>query len=191
MALSIMTHALLAALLAGAVISDLRSRRIPNALVLAGIGLAIVVHAIAIASGSMPVAGRAWWAPLAGLLVGFISLLPLYLARITGAGDVKLMAMSGAFIGAGNVPAAILYTFMAGGALALLFMFGRGVAAQTLANVRFMLTDWVVRASNGQGARLEPLQTTAARLPYALAIALGTGASLLWPLSRFTHGAAA
>jgi len=75
-----------------------------------------------------------------------------------------------------------LYTLLAGGALSLAFMLGRGVAAQTLANVRLLLTDWALRATTGQGARLAPLQTTAARLPYAVAIALGTGAALLWPL---------
>ena len=99
-----------------------------------------------------------------------------------GAGDVKLMAMVGAFIGAPAVLVATLYTLLAGGVLSLLFMLGRGVAAQALANVRFILTDWALRAANGQGARLAPLETTAARLPYGVAIALGTGAALIWPL---------
>ena len=56
------------------------------------------------------------------------------------------------------------------------------MAAQTLANVRFILTDWAQRATTGQGARLAPLEHTAARLPYAVAIALGTAAALTWPL---------
>jgi prepilin peptidase CpaA len=178
-----MTHALLTALLLVAVVSDLRSRRIPNTLVLAGLAVAFIVHTIALGMGSVPLAGRTWWAPLAGLLTGLALLMPLYLLHATGAGDVKLMAMVGAFIGVQPVLTATLYTLVAGGLLSLVFMFGRGVAAQTLANVRFLLTDWALRASSGQGARLAPLQTTAARLPYAVAIALGTGAALLWPLA--------
>lgn len=178
-----MTHMLLIALLLGAVVTDLRSRRIPNALVVAGVVLAFITHTIALASGSVPLAGRTWWAPLTGLLTGLASLMPLYLLHATGAGDVKLMGMVGAFVGAPTVLSAVLYTLLAGGLLSLVFMFGRGVAAQTLANVRFLLTDWALRASTGQGARLAPLQTTAARLPYAVAIALGTGAALLWPLA--------
>lgn len=178
-----MTHVLLTALLLSAVIVDLRSRRIPNTLVLTGLVLAFIAHTVALGTGSMPLAGPAWWAPLAGLLTGLASLLPLYLLQATGAGDVKLMAMVGAFIGVQSVLTATLYTLLAGGLLSLVFMLGRGVTAQTLTNVRFLLTDWALRASTGQGARLAPLQTTAARLPYAVAIALGTGAALLWPLA--------
>ncbi len=179
----------LAALLVTAVASDLRSRRIPNTLVVTGFGLALTAHAITMNTSALPLAGAAWWAPLAGLAAGFALLLPLYLLRATGAGDVKLMAMVGAFVGAPTVLAATLYTLLAGGLLSLVFMLGRGVAAQTLANVRFMLTDWAQRVGTGQGARLAPLQTTAARLPYAVAIALGTGAALLWPLGTIMTGA--
>ncbi len=178
-----MALVLLAALLVAAVVADLRSRRVPNALVLVGLMLAFTTHTIALVAGFAPLAGAAWWSPLTGLLTGLASLMPLYLLRATGAGDVKLMAMVGAFIGVQPVLTATLYTLLAGGLLSLVFMLGRGVAAQTLANVRFLLTDWALRASSGQGARLAPLQTTAARLPYAVAIALGTGAALLWPLT--------
>jgi prepilin peptidase CpaA len=179
----IVIYALLTALLLVAVMADLRSRRIPNSLVLTGLLLAFIAHATAQVAGSSPLAGPSWWSPLIGLLTGLALLMPLYLLRATGAGDVKLMGMVGAFIGAQPVLTATLYTLLAGGLLSLVFMLGRGVAAQTLANVRFLLTDWALRASSGQGARLAPLQTTAARLPYAVAIALGTGAALLWPLA--------
>jgi prepilin peptidase CpaA len=172
----------LTSLLLGAVVVDLRSRRIPNALAMSGIGVAFVIQIVAIGARIEPLAGNAWWSPLAGMAVGFALLLPLHLLGATGAGDVKLMAMVGAFVGTSTVLTATLYTLLAGGLLSLLFMLGRGVAAQTLANVRVMLTDWALRATIGQGARLAPLQTTAARLPYAVAIALGTGAALLWPL---------
>ena len=173
---------LLAALLLAALVTDLRSRRIPNSLVLAGLTLALGGHALAFAHPALPLAGAAWWAPLAGLATGFALLLPLYLLRAMGAGDVKLMAMVGSFIGPGSAATAVLYTLLAGGLLSLAFMCGRSVAAQTFANLRFLLTDWAVRASGGQGVRLLPLQTTAVRLPYALAIAVGTAAALLWPL---------
>jgi len=173
------------ALLAMAVVSDLRTRRIPNTLAVTGIGLAFAMHIAAMATGAAALAGPGWWSPFAGLAAGFALLLPLHLLRATGAGDVKLMTMVGAFVGAPSVLTATLYTLVAGGVLSLVFMLSRGVAAQTLANVRFMLTDWALRAVSGQGARLAPLQTTAARLPYAVAIALGTDAALLWPLSTF------
>ena len=173
----------LALLLAVAVGTDARWRRIPNRLIWVGIAAALVMHSVGLVLETGSLAGAMWWSPLAGLAAGFGLLLPLYLLRAMGAGDVKLMAMVGAFVGASAVLTATLYTFLAGGLLALLFMLGRGVAAQTLTNLRFMLTSWGIRAVTGLGMRLEaPLQTTAARLPYALAIALGTGAGLIWPL---------
>lgn len=178
-----MIHALLAVLLASAILTDLSSRRIPNSLVLAGIALAFITQTISLTTGATPLAGPAWWSPLTGLLTGLAALLPLYLLRATGAGDVKLMGMVGAFIGVMPVLTATLYTFLAGGLLSLIFMLRPGVATQALANMRFLLTDWVLRASSGQGLRLAPLQNTATRLPYAVAIALGTGAALRWPLT--------
>lgn len=178
-----MTNALLTAFLFSAVIADLRSRRIPNTLILTGLVLAFIAHFITLGTGSVPLAGRSWWSPLTGLLTGLALLVPLYHLRATGAGDVKLMGMVGAFIGTPTVLTAALYTLLAGGLLSLVFMLRPGIAVQTLTNVRFLLTDWALRASSGQGARLAPLHTTAARLPYAIAIALGTGAALLWPLT--------
>lgn len=172
----------LALLLVTAVFHDLRAHRIPNVLVLTGIGLAFSLHSIALGTGSMPLAGHAWWAPLAGLLTGLASLMPLYLLRATGAGDVKLMGMIGAFIGVQSVLAAALYTVLAGGLLALVFMLRPGVAKQALANVRTLVNAWVLHANTGPGQRLRPLQSTAARLPYAVAIVAGTCAALRWPL---------
>ena len=168
-------------LLGIAVIEDIRSRRIPNALAMSGIVLAITLHSLAMTLASDSFAGPVWWSAPAGVATGLALMLPLYALRAMGAGDVKLMAMVGAFIGPGPVVWATLCTLIAGGILSIVYMLGRGVAAQTLNNLRAMLFDWTVRAGSGQGLRVAPLETTAARLPYALAIALGTGASLLWP----------
>jgi prepilin peptidase CpaA len=168
-------------LLGLAVIEDIRSRRIPNALVMSGVALAMALHALAMVKVSDSLAGPAWWSAPAGAATGLAVMLPLYALRAMGAGDVKLMAMVGAFIGPGPVVWATLCTLIAGGLLSIVYMLGRGVAAQTLNNLRALLFDWTVRVGSGQGIRVAPLENTAARLPYALAIALGTLASLLWP----------
>lgn len=170
-------------LLCGAVTSDLLSHRIPNRLVLSGLALAFGLHLAATFSGQASLAGAHAWSPLTGLLVGGCLLMPLYLLRACGAGDVKLMAMVGAFVGADTALSAVLYTLLAGGLLSLAMMMLRGVATQTLTNIRFIVCDWGLRANSGQGLRLAPLTTTAARLPYAVAIAAGTLAALLWPLA--------
>src|SRR4051812_28866469 len=79
---------------------DIRYRRIPNWLVLAGI-----------------VTGFAWnvssgWSGLghaaAGFGLGFALYFPLYLLRARGAGDVKLLAAVGAIVG----PANCLWVFL-------------------------------------------------------------------------------
>jgi prepilin peptidase CpaA len=173
---------LLIALLLIAVGVDLKSRRIPNVLVLVGLALAALVHSWAKLQGAVPLAGTAAWSPLAGALTGLALMLPLYLLRAMGAGDVKLMAMVGGFVGAPTVATAVIYTLLAGGLLSLIFMLGRGVAAQTFSNLRYLLNDWMVRVGSAQGAEFAPLVNTAARLPYAVAIASGSVASLLWPL---------
>ena len=180
--LTLIAYLVLVCCVAGAMVFDLRFRRIPNTVILIGLAGAFAMHALAFQLFGKSLAGTAWWSPLAGLALGFVLMLPLNMLRAMGAGDVKMMAMVGAFVGPGAVATAALYTVLAGGLLSLAFMMGRGVAVQTLANLRFMLTNRV-RARSGQAERLEPLQTTAARLPYAVAIALGTAAALLWPLA--------
>ena len=176
------TTLLLLALLLAAVTTDLRSRRIPNALVLTGTTLALAAHALTLGLGGEPLAGPSWWAPLAGLATGLLVLMPLYLMRALGAGDVKLMAMVGAFVGTPTVLAAALYTLIAGGLLSLAVMLGTGVARRTLDNLRFLCSEWMawaLRMRSGQNALLAPLQTTAARLPYALAISAGSVVALI------------
>jgi prepilin peptidase CpaA len=165
-----------------AVVFDLRWRRVPNELVLSGMALALGLHGLALSQGARPLAGEAAWSAVVGLGVGLALMLPLYLLRAMGGGDVKLMAMVGAFVGTTGVVNAAVYTFLAGGLLSLAFMFGRGVAAQTFSNLRYLLSDWMVRVGSAQGAEFAPLVKTAARLPYAVAIAVGTAASLMWPL---------
>lgn len=167
------------------IISDLRCRRIPNLLIWRGIAVALVIQFCAINTQTPTLAGAQWWSGLAGMAVGLLALMPLYLLRACGAGDVKLMAMVGAFVGPATVLDAALCTLVAGGALSLVFMLCKGISAQTLGNVRFIVTDVMVRARTGGGARIEPLATTAGRLPYAVAIVTGTFAALL-----LRHGAA-
>lgn len=89
---------------------DLAEHTIPNQLIGAGLLLAVAAH---LWSGSPA------WTPLAGLAVGVLPLLPLYLARGMGAGDVKLMGVVGAFAGPALALQIVLATCLAGGVLSL------------------------------------------------------------------------
>jgi prepilin peptidase CpaA len=156
---------LLTAMLLLAVRSDLDARRIPNPLVAWG---ALAGLACSMAPGGIGLAPA-----LAGLLLGLLSLLPLYALRALGAGDVKLMAAVGAFVGARALPLTLLATFVAGGVLTLLVTLYHGTATQTLRNVRDMLSSACWRLLCREAPVLEPAPASAGKMPYALAIAAG------------------
>lgn len=165
-------HVLGAAVLVGvlglALGYDIVSRRIPNWLVgaalLAGLGVSSLIPN-GIGPGSS----------LVGASVGFTVLLPLYLLRAMGAGDVKLMAAVGAFLGPLPVVGAALLTFVSGGVLSLTVALWSKSTSRVLNNLRLM--GMVVFTGRTTGVALRDVQTTG-RLPYALAIAVGTGLQL-------------
>jgi len=75
--------------------SDIRSRRIPNALLLAGFAAALFGIAF---RGQTPL-GATPLQSITGALLGLVVLMPLYVARVMGAGDIKLLATIGALMG--------------------------------------------------------------------------------------------
>lgn len=157
-----------AAMLAGAVWSDTRHRRIPNALVLAGccaaLGLSLVPAGIGIGSA------------LGGMAAGFALLLPLHLLRVMGAGDVKLMAAVGAFTGFPGVLTVVLITLLTGGALSLAWALRLGKLRQVLHNVRTGVFLSMADVASRSLPRVNSLPTIEARVPYAVAIAAGAAA---------------
>ena len=159
---------LLAILVAVAAVFDIRFRRIPNWLVLAGIvvGLSWNVYA----SG---------WSGLgrgaAGLGLGFILYFPLYLIRARGAGDVKLLAAVGAITGPANCFWIFFLTALLGGLIALILLLFRGRLGKTLFNVAWILRDIVhFRAPFRSSAELDVTTTKGMRLPHGAMIAVGT-----------------
>lgn len=177
--------AALLAILAIAVASDALWRKVPNALVAGGLVFALAYHGLG-APGNGILHGTAGAIGLAsaagGIAVGFAALLPLYAMRAMGAGDVKLMMVVGAFLGPLQTSGAVLLTFAAGGVLAIVVALWQRALGQLVVNLRVMLTMRAIRSASGLGPSFEPLQQTAARLPYALAIAAGT--SMQWMLVR-------
>jgi prepilin peptidase CpaA len=161
---------------------DVRSRRIPNKLVLAGMLLGLALQALYPRGAGLfaaPVGSIGIAASLGGLALALGLLFPFYALRLMGAGDVKLMAMVGAWLGPAPVSGAILLTLVAGGVLALCFALATGVLGGVLSNVRDLLwrmsilgRSGLVQNSAGAGAG------TTGKLPYALAIGAGTVAQI-------------
>jgi Flp pilus assembly protein protease CpaA len=78
----------------------------------------------AIGAGGLAVAGRVsglegLWVSLAGLSVGLALMLPGHLFGATGAGDVKLLAAFGTWLGPVAIATAFVYAALAGGVIAL------------------------------------------------------------------------
>ena len=166
----------LGALLVSASWTDARERRIPNKLVLAGLLTGFALNtAMPQGSGlfSAHPGGIGFLNAMLGAAVGLGALLPLYLLRTMGAGDVKLMAMIGAFLGPVSILGAVLMTFLAGGILAIAAALWKGVLRSTLINAHSMLFHTMLRTMTGHGAQIE-LLPAAGTLPYALAITAGT-----------------
>jgi len=121
-----------------------------------------------------------WWLALKGLAVGMAMLLPLYLLKAMGAGDVKLMGMVGAFLGPNDVLGAVLATLVAGGVMALLVVMWSKQLSPMLQNIKYMFYGSAVKLSTGQAPLMNDLPVSVGKLPYALAISLGTFAYLIW-----------
>jgi prepilin peptidase CpaA len=151
--------------LAAAVVTDVRTRRIPNwltgAIAGAGFGLACGGGTVTPLQAAL------------GLLAGLLLMMPGHVIGATGAGDVKLMAAVGAVVGPEMVLRAFLYSAVAGGVFAIAVAARRGRLAATLQGAGRLVTS-------PAGAR-ETIESPARanRFAYGPAIAAGTLVSLM------------
>lgn len=150
--------------------TDIVNRRIPNWLVGSGlvVSLFVQIFLLGVRNG-----GAAW---LLGAATGFAVLLPFYLLRGMAAGDVKLMAMVGAWVGAGAVFDIALATFLIGGIWSALVVVGRGRVRQLLGNLGFIAVS--MSTSVRTRSTVAPAHAASVRsvgsIPYGVAIAAGT-----------------
>jgi prepilin peptidase CpaA len=148
-----------------ATITDLRNRRVPNVLTFGAAAVGLLVHATF--EGA---AGAGWSA--AGWLAGLALFLPLFVLGGMGAGDVKLLAALGAWLGPGEVLWVALYAAIAGGVMALAVAWWTGYLAKMITNLMGLLVFW-------RTAGLRPMPTLTLdtargpRLAYAVPILAG------------------
>jgi prepilin peptidase CpaA len=108
-----------------------------------------------------------------------ILFLPLYLLRAMGAGDVKLMAALGSFVGPVETVNLALSIFAVGGVIALARMAWRRNSHIVFRNVSLALRGMSV----GTVRAFDPLTQSADHMPYALAFAGGLLVYGYWRLS--------
>jgi prepilin peptidase CpaA len=149
---------------------DLRTQRIPNVLTFGAAGAALVWTAAAGGWLGLQSATLGW-------LTGAAIFLPVFLLRGMGAGDIKLLAALGAWLGAVHVLWVAVFAGVAGGILALGLAFASGYARQAVSNLLALFAFWRVA-----GLRPMPsltLETARGpRLAYAFPLMLGTAAAL-------------
>jgi prepilin peptidase CpaA len=150
---------------------DLRTRRIPNLLTFGTAATALVFHFVVGGVPGLAASGAGWGVGMAMLIV------PYALGGM-GAGDVKLLAALGAWIGPADVARAGAYGAVAGALMALAVSLMYGYLREAVKNVFLMLMEWRIG-----GLRPLPEMTLATsrgpRLAYAAPILVGTMA-MLW-----------
>ncbi|OWW20572.1 A24 family peptidase [Noviherbaspirillum denitrificans] len=173
--------ATLAALLGVAAWCDFTQRRIPNLLVFPGACIGLLLNAFlpegygftSALPGALGILGA-----IKGLGLGLVLFLPMYMVRVMGAGDVKLMAMVGAFVGMNGVVADTVIVFMTGGCLSLLYLLRRKAFLARIERffpalllLRIHAADSSIASSSGSGKTES--------VPFGVAIALGTMAYIV------------
>ena len=155
---------ILAVGLAIAVVTDVRTRRIPNALTAS---MAIAGFVIAVLGLGVTPAQAAL-----GLLVGLVVMMPGHVIGATGAGDVKLLAAIGSLVGPSLAFRVCLFSAVAGGVLALVVAAHRGLLMSTF----YGATRLVVAPAGAREAIAS--SPRANRFAYGPAIAVGTFVAL-------------
>jgi prepilin peptidase CpaA len=148
-----------------ACVTDVRTRRIPNALTFGAAAAAVLFHTVA-------PAGHGFTSAVAGWFVGAAMMIVPFALGGLGAGDVKLMAALGAWLGPESAVWLFVYASIIGAVLSLIVAVCTGYLKQALSNVWLLLQHWAVT-----GLRpLHPISLEGSggpRLAYALPIFAG------------------
>jgi prepilin peptidase CpaA len=156
------------ALLLTACVSDLRTRRIPNRVVLfgllAGVSLAIVTDGLFIGGG------RA----LGGFATGMAIWMPFWLLQMMGGGDVKFFAVGAIWLGPHGAVEAAMLAGLCGGALSLVYLLAQHGFSYTLIRLALGL-------QHPSSLRVAAPVEWDRRMPYAVAMAAGLAGAARWP----------
>jgi prepilin peptidase CpaA len=168
-------YSILLVLLLVASISDCRSYKIPNWLTFGGSAFALIYSVFVPFS---PQLGFGW--ALGGFALGLSLMLPLYMLGMIGAGDVKLMAMVGAFLGMTHTLYAVIFVFVSGGLGALVYALWHHSMLRMFGNIKSTLTALLFSTAAGLRPQMTPIgHESVGKLPFALSITFGTAAFLV------------
>jgi prepilin peptidase CpaA len=151
------------ALMILAIISDLRTQRIPKALTIPGLFLGLAVGVLGGWAG--------FSAAVLGVVVAFVLGTLLFSLGAIGGGDVKLLMVVGAFMGPSDLFYSLLAAGAIGGILALFTILRNGVVLPALIRARELGAYFLTLGRKGDRRTLQ--DSSAIKVPYGVAIALG------------------
>lgn len=109
-----------------------------------------------------------------GMCTGLLTLLPLYAVGGMGAGDVKLMAGMGAWLGWQVTLVAFCVSVVVGAAMAVVLMFRKGVRHH-YENLLLILSEWMVVRNPVELSRIAAERKPRMQLlPYGIPICIGS-----------------
>ena len=159
--------AVFTALLLAAAWSDLRSRRIPNALTITGLAVALVLRA--------SVGPETLIEGVVGVLLALVLTLPFLMLGVIGGGDAKLLMAIAGFMGPRHFLWAAALIAIIGGMVGVVDTGRRGALLPVLFNCGEILKHWATFGRRGANRSFASIG--ALTIPYGVAIAAG---ALLW-----------
>ena len=166
--ITVVTISLTLLLVAAAVYTDVRWGKIFNHLTMPAIVLGLIINSLIGLDGFLH--------SIAGVGLGLgLFLVSCLLGRILGGGDIKLLMAVGALQGPAFLAWTILCTAIIGGVLAVIIAVRHGIL---LEKIKALFTSCYMRLTFRVPMEMEQTDTTQPRLPYAIAISLGTVATI-------------
>lgn len=153
-----------------AAVTDIKTRRVPNLLV-----LPFLLAGLTTSAASSGWSGFGWSLCGVGLAILAMSL-PVFL-RGMGMGDLKLCAAVGAWIGPGQLALALVVMGIAGGIMALAWALFNKSLGESLDGMNNLMSRPFKRRSEQSVAPTLDNSDASRKLPYAPAIAIGTAFS--------------
>ncbi len=110
---------ILISILNAAMVADMLTGKIRNGLILTGLALGLFCQLWVHGTAGIPVFA-------AGVFLPFVGTFPLFAFGAVGAGDVKLLAVIGGFLGMAAMPRCLFFTLVFGAVAAVLKMLFQG-----------------------------------------------------------------
>lgn len=170
----ILAGAILLSVIAG--YTDLRSRRIPNWLTVPGFGAGVAVNAFLNGWSGLK-------SSLLGTCLAFALLLPFWLLRSLGAGDLKFAVALGAYTGPGRLVDILIGSVFVAGVMALLLVIYKRRLLETIKNIGHILLSLITFRLPGAHVTID--DPNALTIPKGVALALTVVIyGILWKLGR-------